>query len=139
MGTHLRRAVPHASISTPTIDDAALIPQSVAKLLAGDVSDMTFWRWRKAGLIPELRKIRGRNYWRRSEFLSALEAAAEKAINLNNETAEGRGCGHEHQPSPQPLRGGRGRIPDTGRESRTYPPTEGTDHLQESRNGRGPR
>jgi predicted DNA-binding transcriptional regulator AlpA len=43
-----------------------------AKRLLG-LSGMTVWRWRKAGLLPQPSKIRGRNYWKRAEFLEALE------------------------------------------------------------------
>ena len=35
----------------------------------GDVSDMTIWRWVKAGILPEPIKINSRNYWRQSEVI----------------------------------------------------------------------
>ena len=76
MGTPRRYAAPSAAVPTSIVPDDALINQGAARLLAGDVSDMTFWRWRRAGMIPEPIKIRGRNYWRRGNFVRALEAAA---------------------------------------------------------------
>jgi hypothetical protein len=82
MPSHLRRAIPDASILVPVLPDDALINQSAAKLLAGDVSDMTFWRWRKNGVIPEPLKIRGRNYWQKGEFLQALETAAQESTQV---------------------------------------------------------
>jgi predicted DNA-binding transcriptional regulator AlpA len=37
------------------------------------VSDMTIWRWMKAGIFPKPIKINGRNYWRSNEIDSFLE------------------------------------------------------------------
>ena len=78
MQTHLRRAAEAAEAAANPVDDA-LICQPEAKRLAGGVSDMTMWRWRKDGVIPQPMSIRRRNYWRRGEFLAALEAAADPA------------------------------------------------------------
>ncbi|AFL73578.1 helix-turn-helix transcriptional regulator [Thiocystis violascens] len=47
-----------------TLPDEALVTQGQLKTLFGNVSDMTIWRWRQAGLIPEPTHIRGRNFWR---------------------------------------------------------------------------
>lgn len=57
------------------LSDDPLITSGTARALAGGVASMTLWRWRKAGIIPEPIVIRGRNYFRRGEFLSALAAA----------------------------------------------------------------
>jgi hypothetical protein len=40
--------------------------------MAGNISAMTEWRWRRAGLLPEPIQVRGRNYYRRAEFMRAL-------------------------------------------------------------------
>lgn len=54
-----------------------LMTSAEAKRLAGGVCDMTIYRWIKAGVIPPPLKIRGRNYWRRGEFVRSLESAAD--------------------------------------------------------------
>ena len=38
------------------------------------VSDMTIWRWMRAGHFPEPIRIGGRNYWRESQILQWLQA-----------------------------------------------------------------
>ncbi len=65
--------------TAPAAPDDALIGQTEARRLAGGISDMTLWRWRQAGLVPEPMSIRRRNYWRRGEFMAALERAAQPA------------------------------------------------------------
>ncbi|WP_222930808.1 helix-turn-helix transcriptional regulator, partial [Allochromatium palmeri] len=52
------------------------LPSTEARRLAGNVSDMTLWRWVNLGIIPRPLKIRNRNYWRRGQFLAALERGA---------------------------------------------------------------
>ena len=37
------------------------------------VSDMTIWRWERAGVFPRHVSINGRNYWRLSEVLDWIE------------------------------------------------------------------
>ncbi len=39
-------------------------------------SDMSIWRWEKAGTFPKHIKINGRNYWRLSEVAAWLEQHA---------------------------------------------------------------
>ncbi|MCK7578247.1 MAG: hypothetical protein MZV65_22585 [Chromatiales bacterium] len=56
--------------------DDALISSAEAQRLAGNVSSMTMYRWQKLGIIPAPIKIRSRNYWKRGEFLDALERAS---------------------------------------------------------------
>lgn len=65
--------------------DDPLITQRQARHLAGNISDMTMWRWRQAGIIPPPISIRGRNYWRKSVFLAALAQARSQ----DHDAAEG--------------------------------------------------
>lgn len=58
-------------------DPDSLISSATARKLA-DVSLMTIWRWVKADILPEPLNIRGRNYWRRGEYLAALAAKGRK-------------------------------------------------------------
>lgn len=52
-----------------------LEPARVCRSSAGDVSEMTIWRWRRAGLWPEPDvTINGRHYWRRSTVQRAVAA-----------------------------------------------------------------
>ncbi len=37
-------------------------------------SDMTVWRWERAGIFPKHITINGRNYWRRSEINAWLSS-----------------------------------------------------------------
>jgi hypothetical protein len=78
MQTELRRGAEGPGTS---ISDDALIGQTEARRLAGGISSMTLWRWRQAGIIPAPLSIRRRNYWRRGEFMRALEAAAKDAAD----------------------------------------------------------
>lgn len=67
MQHHLANAFNGVHRSATTADpfaDDSLVTQSQLKQLAGGISDMTVWRWRRAGIIPEPTNIRGRNYWR---------------------------------------------------------------------------
>ncbi|NVZ11374.1 hypothetical protein HW932_19165 [Allochromatium humboldtianum] len=50
----------------------ALVTQPQLKRITGNVSDMTIWRWRRAGLLPEPTNIRGRNYWRARDVHAVL-------------------------------------------------------------------
>lgn len=62
---------PRRRIPLP-IDDDALLSASEARKLAGGITSMTEWRWRRAGLLPEPIKIRRRAYYKRSAFMHAL-------------------------------------------------------------------
>jgi hypothetical protein len=96
MTTHLRRAAaaaasatepasgsigpdstPAATIADASEDDPLLTQAQIRRIVP--VSDMTLWRWRRAGILPPPIVIRGRNYTRRSIVLRALQAAAESA------------------------------------------------------------
>lgn len=58
-----------------------LIPQPELRQLFGNVSDMTIWRWRKAGLLPKPVVIRRRNYYREreiAELQASLAASSEE-------------------------------------------------------------
>ena len=48
-----------------------LISQKQLKRNFGNVSDMTIWRWRRSGTIPQPVKINGRNFYRQSELLQS--------------------------------------------------------------------
>ena len=63
----------HPPPDLTTADDPdALMPSSELRALCGGISAMTEWRWRRAGLLPEPIQIRGRNYYRKGEFMRAL-------------------------------------------------------------------
>jgi len=51
-----------------------LVNQTEARRLNGDVSAMTWWRWRQAGLVPEPVVIRGRNYYRADDLAKMQRA-----------------------------------------------------------------
>ena len=55
-----------------TFANDALVTQPQLKRITGNVSDMTIWRWRRAGLLPEPTNIRGRNYWRACDVHAVL-------------------------------------------------------------------
>ncbi|MEW7986942.1 MAG: hypothetical protein AB2797_04625 [Candidatus Thiodiazotropha sp.] len=59
------------------LDNVTLISTAQLRQMVGGVSDMTIWRWVKAGVIPKPKKIRKRNYWPKSETIAALESASE--------------------------------------------------------------
>ena len=77
------------SVQITAAQDDGLITSGEAKRLAGGISDMTVWRWIRAGIIPSPLKIRGRNYWRRSEFVRSLEAAAYPTTTGESSVMEG--------------------------------------------------
>jgi len=43
----------------------------------GNISTMTEWRWRQAGILPEPIRIRKRNFYRESDLLAVPERAAK--------------------------------------------------------------
>jgi hypothetical protein len=51
-----------------------LITARQGRKLAGEISEMTLWRWLKAGIVPDPIVIRNRRYWWKSEFIAALTA-----------------------------------------------------------------
>lgn len=55
-----------------------LIAQTEARRLNGDVSAMTWWRWRNAGIVPEPVVIQGRNYYRASDLAKMQNALANR-------------------------------------------------------------
>lgn len=55
-----------------------LVSSRTARAELGDVSEMTIWRWVKAGIMPEPIKINGRNYW---------PASAIERVKLGNAKA----------------------------------------------------
>lgn len=40
-----------------------LVSSATVRRELGDVSEMTIWRWTKAGILPAPVKINKRNYW----------------------------------------------------------------------------
>ena len=78
MQTQLKRAVPPASIPQYTPDPDELIASAEARRLAGGISDMSLWRWIRKGILPQPLMIERRRYWRRGEFVAALNSAAER-------------------------------------------------------------
>lgn len=63
------------STSQASITDDPLIHDSELRRIAGGVSSMTIWRWRKAGILPPALVINGRNYSRKSVIDDALSRA----------------------------------------------------------------
>lgn len=62
----------------PLLDKGdTLINSTTARELAGGISDMTLWRWVKAGVIHQPIQIRRRNYWSRSRYLKDLANAGQ--------------------------------------------------------------
>ncbi len=58
-------------MTTPVTIDP-LITDSELRRIAGGVTSMTIWRWRKAGLLPPPIVIRCRNFNRQSAVNEAL-------------------------------------------------------------------
>lgn len=79
MQTHLRQAATAAHTPHLNPETDALLPSAEARRLAGGISAMTEWRWRRDGLLPAPVQIRGRNYYRRGAFMAALRALGAAA------------------------------------------------------------
>lgn len=63
--------------------DNPLITDSELRRLAGGVTPMTIWRWRKAGILPPALVLNGRNYSRKSD----IDAALSHAFGLDDSAA----------------------------------------------------
>jgi len=63
-----------------TYTDDPLIHDSELRRIAGGVSSMTIWRWRKAGILPPPLVICGRNY----SHKSVIDTALARAIGLDD-------------------------------------------------------
>ncbi|MBK5966459.1 hypothetical protein CCR95_20870 [Thiocystis minor] len=61
-----------SAIAADPFTDETLVTQTKLKEIAGGISDMTVWRWRRAGLLPDPVSIRGRNYWKVRVVRAAL-------------------------------------------------------------------
>ena len=61
-----------------TTETDPLISSAEIRRQLGDVSDMTIWRWEKAGILPEPIKINGRKYWRQSVATKICQNGAKK-------------------------------------------------------------
>ncbi|KEP68010.1 prophage CP4-57 regulatory [Thioclava dalianensis] len=57
-----------------------LLPANAVRMMCGDVSDMTIWRWLHDAELdfPKPIYIARRRYWREAEVLAWLDAQAEK-------------------------------------------------------------
>ncbi len=75
------------STSQPSITDDPLIHDSELRRIAGGVSSMTIWRWRKAGILPPALVINGRNYSRKSVIDDALSRAISQADGIHHPLA----------------------------------------------------
>ncbi|HPB77060.1 MAG TPA: hypothetical protein PLY96_17640 [Chromatiaceae bacterium] len=62
------------------ISDDPIISDPELRRIAGGVTPMTIWRWRKAGILPPALVLNGRNYSRKS----AIDAALSRAFGLEN-------------------------------------------------------
>lgn len=60
--------------------DRKLIPANTVRILCGDVSDMTLWRWLNAPALnfPKPTYIGKRRYWKEAEILAWIEAQSER-------------------------------------------------------------
>lgn len=65
-------------MTTESTNDA-LIGSREAKAISGGISDMTLWRWIRAGIVPQPLVIRNRKYWPRGEFIASLRKAGRAA------------------------------------------------------------
>lgn len=74
---HSNTQRPNEPAVIPT-DPEARITSAECRYLAGGISDMTLWRWIRRGIVPQPLVIERRRYWRRGEFLAALQAAGER-------------------------------------------------------------
>lgn len=64
------------SSAADSLPDELLTAEMVRKLTK--VTDMSIWRWMKAGTFPKPMRIHRRNYWRMSDikaWLASLAAA----------------------------------------------------------------
>jgi len=59
--------------------ESKLIPANTVRIMCGDVSDMTLWRWlhNPALNFPRPVHIGSRRYWREVEIVNWIEAQAE--------------------------------------------------------------
>jgi len=62
------------------ISEDPLISDPELRRIAGGITSMTVWRWRKAGILPPALVLNGRNYSRKSE----VDQALARAFGLEN-------------------------------------------------------
>ena len=55
----------HSTVIASAVLDQLIGRRQLRHLIP--TSDMTVWRWERAGIFPRHISINGRNYWRRSE------------------------------------------------------------------------
>lgn len=56
-----------------------LISQPQLRRLFGEISDMTIWRWRQIGLLPQPIVINRRNFYRSSDIAAMQEKLARES------------------------------------------------------------
>lgn len=69
---------PKAFIRTDS-DLDQLISQPQLRGLFGEISDMTIWRWRQNGLLPQPIVINRRNYYRQSDIAEMQSRLSPKS------------------------------------------------------------
>lgn len=74
MQTHPSYGAAPPGADPPSADDDTLLSSTDARRMAGGISTMTEWRWRRDGLLPNPVNIRGRNYYRKGPFMAALRS-----------------------------------------------------------------
>lgn len=62
-----------SDVTLPPTADPLLNSRQVRKMF-GDISQMTLWRWVRDGVLPEPKRINGRDYW----FLSQVQELQRK-------------------------------------------------------------
>lgn len=65
-------------ISTNQISDE-LLPAARVRAALGNISDMTLWRWLRAGRLPEPVTIGRRRYWKKSTFTRWMDDLDRKS------------------------------------------------------------
>ena len=59
-----------------------LIAQPDLRRMLGNVSDMTIWRWRRSGLLPNPMVINRRNYYRESDIVAMQSRLTDKSCEV---------------------------------------------------------
>jgi len=64
-------------MKTEPLKSDPLVSAAEARKEWGGISPVTEWRWRESGILPRPHRIRGRNYYLRSQ-VDAVKTAAAK-------------------------------------------------------------
>lgn len=70
------KELPVAFVDFDRLPDCAKVGSDVVRLLYGDITDVSLWRWVRAGKVPAPHKLPGgrQNAWRVGELRRALAA-----------------------------------------------------------------